>query len=190
MTTSARTDNDSRRRSTAGRGENSKPKAGDRQALIASLNGDLAGEYQAILMYTHYSAKLTGPYRRELRALFQAEIADEQTHAQFLADKVTSLGGEPTTSPRPVPPGDRPRQMLEQALAAEERAVADYAERARQAEAFGDVGLKVALENLVADESRHLEEIQQILAGWDDVNLERARNEDRWQDDGGQGPGA
>ena len=42
----------------------------DRQALIEGLNHDLAGEYQAILMYTHYSAKLTGPYRRELRALF------------------------------------------------------------------------------------------------------------------------
>src|ERR1700688_781571 len=77
---------------------------GDREALIAGLNHDLAGEYQAILMYIHYSAKLTGPFRRELRALFQAEVADEQGHAQFLADKIASMGGEPTTEPRPVPP--------------------------------------------------------------------------------------
>ena len=49
---------------------------------------------RAILMYTHYSAKLTGPYRRELRALFQTEVADEQRHAQFLADKIAALGGE------------------------------------------------------------------------------------------------
>ena len=75
------------------------PAAVDRQALIDGLNHDLAGEYQAIVMYTQYSAKLTGPYRRELRALFQAEIADEQGHAQFLADKIASLGGEPTTEP-------------------------------------------------------------------------------------------
>jgi bacterioferritin len=67
------------------------------EALIDGLNHDLAGEYRAILMYTHYSAKLTGPYRRELRALLQAELADEQRHAQFLADKVAALGGEPTT---------------------------------------------------------------------------------------------
>jgi hypothetical protein len=40
----------------------------------------------------------------------------------------------------------------------------------------------VALENLVADETRHREEIERILAGWDDLDLERARNEDRWQD--------
>src|SRR5471030_2076116 len=92
---------------------------GNRQALIAGLNHDLAGEYQAILMYIHYSAKLTGPFRRELRALFQAEIADEQGHAQFLSDKIAAMGGEPTTEPRPVPHVNQPRQMLDCALSAE-----------------------------------------------------------------------
>ena len=43
------------------------PPATDRKALIDGLNHDLAGEYQAIVMYIQYSAKLTGPYRRELR---------------------------------------------------------------------------------------------------------------------------
>jgi bacterioferritin len=139
----------------------------DRETLLAGLNHDLAGEYQAIVMYTHYAAKLTGPYRKELRALFQAEIADEQGHAQFLADKIAVLGGEPTTQPRPVPPADNPREMLRQALAAEEQAIAAYDERIEQAEAFGDIGLKVDLENQVADETRHKEELERILAGWD-----------------------
>jgi bacterioferritin len=159
----------------------------DRQALIEGLNHDLAGEYQAILMYVHYSAKITGPYRRELRALFQTEIADEQGHAQFLADKIVALGGDPTTSPRVVPSADQPRLMLEQAVKTEEEAIVGYGERIRQAEAFGDIGLKVILENQVADETRHKEELQLILAGWDEINWERTRNEDRWQDDGGQG---
>ena len=139
-----------------------------REVLMEGLNRDLAGEYQAILMYIHYSAKLTGPYRRELRALFQAEITDEQGHAQFLADKIAALGGEPTTEPRSVPCADQPREMLEHALAAEEQAIADYNERIHQAEAFGDFGLKVELENQVADETRHKEELQRIIAGWDD----------------------
>ena len=138
----------------------------DQQTLINGLNHDLAGEYQAIVMYTHYSAKLTGPYRRELRALFQAEIPDEQGHAQFLAEKIASLGGEPTTVPRAVPHADDPREMLEQALHAERQAISDYVTRIRQAEAVGDVGLKVNLENQVADETRHREEIERILAGW------------------------
>jgi bacterioferritin len=141
----------------------------DRQeALIEGLNHDLAGEYRAILMYIHYSAKLTGPYRRELRAFFQAEITDEQVHAQFLADKIAALGGEPTTQPGPVPYADQPREMLEHALAAEAQAIEDYNARIREAEAFGDFGLKVALENQLADETHHKEEIERIIAGWDE----------------------
>jgi bacterioferritin len=76
--------------------------------------------------------------------------------------------------------------MSQQALAAEERAIVDYDARIRQAEGCGDIGLKVALENQVADETRHKEEIERILAGWNELNLEPARNEERWQDDGGQ----
>lgn len=140
----------------------------ERQVLIDGLNKDLAGEYQAILMYIQYSAKLTGPYRRELRALFQAEIADEQGHAQFLADKIASLGGEPTTAPRAVPHADQPREMLEHALAAEKQAIADYDARLRQAGTFGDIGLKVSLENQILDETRHKEELERVLAGWDE----------------------
>ena len=66
----------------------------DRQALVDALNGDLAGEFQAIIMYIQYSAKLTGPFRNELRNFFQSEIADEQGHAQFLSDKIATLGGD------------------------------------------------------------------------------------------------
>ena len=163
------------------------PAALDRQALIDGLNQDLAGEYQAILMYVHYSAKLTGPYRRELRAMFQAEIADEQGHAQFLADKIVALGGEPATTVDAVAHAGDSREMLEHARTAEKQAIANYKNRIRQAEAYGDIGLKVHLENQVADETRHKEELERILVGWNEQNRERVRNEDRWQDDGGQG---
>lgn len=160
--------NEIHRTPEVGRGNKHASTTMDPQALIDGLNHDLAGEYQAILMYTHYSAKLTGPYRRELRAFFQAEIADEQGHAQFLADKIAALGGEPTTEPRPVPTANLPREMLDEALAAEEQAIADYNERIHQAEGFGDLGLKVQLENQVADETRHKEELERIIAGWEE----------------------
>jgi bacterioferritin len=142
------------------------PETVARDALVAGLNHDLAGEYQAILMYSHYAAKLTGPCRGELRSLFQAEITDELGHAQFLADKIAALGDEPTTEARRVEPADHPREMLENALAAEKQAIADYGERLRQAEDLGDVGLKVALENQIADETGHKEELERILTGW------------------------
>jgi bacterioferritin len=159
----------------------------DRQTLIDGLNQDLAGEYQAILMYIHYSAKLTGPFRRELRAFFQAEIADEQAHAQFLSDKIAAMGGEPTTESRPVPHVNHARQMLDCALSAEVQAIAAYSTRICQAEACGEIGLKVELENQLADETRHKEEIERIIAGWYEVYPERDLKENRLQDIGGQG---
>ncbi len=165
---SARTQQADSRNTEDGRDDRPTSATLDRQALIEGLNKDLAGEYQAVLMYTHYSARLTGPYRRELRALFQAEIAGEQGHAQFLADKIAALGGEPTTQPRQVPHASQPREMLGHALAAEEQAIADYTARLRQAESFGDYGLKVELENVVADETRHKEELERIIVGWED----------------------
>src|SRR5438094_826935 len=64
MTMPARTQQGDQGKIQAGKGGKPASAAADRQALIDGLNHDLAGEYQAILMYTHYSAKLTGPYRR------------------------------------------------------------------------------------------------------------------------------
>jgi bacterioferritin len=159
----------------------------DRQTLIEGLNHDLAGEYQAIVMYIHYSAKLTGPFRRELRALFQAEVTDEQGHAQFLSDKIAAMGGEPTTEPRPVPHVSQPRQMLDCALDAEIQAIADYTTRIGQAEACGEIGLKVSLETQLADETRHKEELERIIAGWYDMNPQLEMTETKLQDIGGQG---
>lgn len=93
-------------------------------------------------------------------------MADEQLHVQFLANKIVALGGEPTTTPRPVPSAKPNREMLEAVLAAERQATADYTQRAREAEEFNDKGLAVQLEDIVRDESGHSEETERILHDW------------------------
>jgi bacterioferritin len=40
--------------------------------------------------------------------------------------------------------------------------------RIRQAQGFGDLGLKVVLENQIAEETQHKEELERIIAGWDE----------------------
>ena len=138
----------------------------DKETLIKNLNDDLAGEFGAIIQYVTYSAKATGPYRPQLSQFFLTEFADEQLHAQFLANKIVALGGEPTTVPRQVPAAATNRAMLEAVLEAEQRATKDYTGRARQAEEFGDKGLVVQLEDIVRDESTHSEETERILRDW------------------------
>jgi len=138
----------------------------DKKTLIKNLNEDLAGEFGAIIQYLTYAAKATGPYRPQLSQFFLAEVADEQLHAQFLANKIVALGGEPTTTPRPVPTAHTNKEMLQAVLEAERRATKDYTQRAKEADEMGDKGLAVQLEDMVRDESGHSEETERILRDW------------------------
>lgn len=138
----------------------------DKQTMIDRLNADLAGELGAIIQYLTYAAKANGPFRPQLVQFFMAEVPDEQLHAQFLANKIVVLGGEPTTQPRPVPTAKTNREMLEAVLTAERQATKDYTQRAEEAEALGDKGLQVQLEDMVRDESGHAEETERILREW------------------------
>ena len=137
-----------------------------REQLIEGLNSDLAGELGAIIQYLMYAAKASGPFRPQLVQFFTAEIADETGHATFLANKIIALGGTPTMTPRPVPEANDNRALLQAVLDAELQAVRDYTERAQQAEAIGDIALKVQLENQIADETGHAQETERILRDW------------------------
>lgn len=138
----------------------------DKETLIKNLNQDLADELSAIIQYITYAAKTTGPYRPQLSQFFLEEVPDEQAHAQFLANKIVALGGQPTTTPNPVPAANSNHEMVEAVLEAERRAVAGYIQRAEEAGEFGDVGLKVQLEDMVRDETDHKEETERILRDW------------------------
>lgn len=134
--------------------------------LVKALNEDLAGEFQAVIMYITYAATVTGPHRPMLKQFFAAEIPEELAHAQFLAEKIASYGAAPTVTPRPVPPATSAKRMLENVLEAERRAIQDYKARAEQAAACGDKGLATHLETIVEDETSHFEETEKILRGW------------------------
>ena len=139
---------------------------GDKQELIDGMNQDLAAEYQAVVMYRTYAALVSGPFRPELRTFFQGEIPDELNHAAFLADKIVALGGTPTTRAEEVPIVAGNREMLEVALKAEEDTIARYTKRAEQAEACGEIAIKVELENLIVDETNHRDDIRRMLKDW------------------------
>ena len=138
----------------------------DKQKMIANLNEDLASELAAIIQYTTYAAKATGPYRPQLTQFFLAEVPDELAHAQYLANKIVALGGEPVTVAGKVAEAHNNHEMLEAVLAAEKEATAGYTKRAKEAEEFGDKGMAVQLEDMARDESGHAEEVERILRDW------------------------
>lgn len=141
----------------------------DKATLLEGLNEDLAYEYQAIVMYNTYAAAVSGIHRNELKNFFLEEVADEFTHARFLADKITALGGTPVTSAPEVEFTTNAREMVENVARAEAETIERYATRMKQAAAFGDYGLEAKLGDLIADETTHKEEAEKLLKGkWEE----------------------
>lgn len=138
------------------------------QKLIDGLNIDLANEYASAIMYTNYAAVVSGIHTPMLRAFFEAEIGDEQGHAQYLAAKIRTLGGTPVTAPADVPQTFEVRAMLEAARDAEAATIDRYRERRKQAEELGMIELQNKLDDLIDDETGHKEQIKRML---DEVGL-------------------
>ena len=135
----------------------------DKKKLIAGLNGDLNRELEAVMRYLLEASIMTGFGGLEARELFEEEITDELGHAKLLADKIVALGGKPEIKPTyPTALGDA-KKALARELRMEREAVKHYMERAKEAEEAAEIGLKVKLEELIADETLHAEEIERLL---------------------------
>mgnify|MGYP000665665106 CR=1 FL=1 len=132
-------------------------------ALVDGLNTDLAHEYQAILMYNSYAAMVYGMHRPTLKQFFETELPEELAHAQLLADKITALGGTPTTEPAPITLATEPKAMLNQVLDAEAETIERYVERRQQAEEAKEYGLVTDLDDIIRDETEHKEETEKLL---------------------------
>ncbi|KAF0246818.1 MAG: hypothetical protein FD180_348 [Planctomycetota bacterium] len=136
-----------------------------KQKLLEHLDQDLGRELQAILLYLWMRSIAFGIRGHELREILEPEIHAEIKHVEFLADKIIALGGVPSFN---VPAWKRPtklREMLEYALQIERDAVNAYTERVDEASELGETALQVKLEELITDETEHLELLQRLVKG-------------------------
>ena len=133
-----------------------------KQQLVDGLNEDLNLELEAVLRYLYHSASATGLLGHELREELKGDLQGELNHAIFLADKITALGGELKIDPAMPKKVRTARQMMQINVAAEHKVVANYAERIAQAEEFGDKGLAIRLEDILAEETDHAEALERL----------------------------
>jgi len=80
----------------------------------------------------------------------------------FLADKIAARGGQVTIQPGMPKKVRSAKEMLEENAAAERSVVASYTERIKEAEAFGGKGLVIRLEDILAEETDHAEELERL----------------------------
>ncbi|HLR65772.1 ferritin-like domain-containing protein [Virgibacillus alimentarius] len=133
------------------------------QELIDGLNVDLAHEYGAAIQYTYSAAVVSGLYRPALKPFFESEISEELGHALYLSEKISALGGTPTTKAAEVEQPTDVKDLLEATLKAETDTIERYKKRKQQADALGYTELGVKLEDLIADETNHKQEVERIL---------------------------
>lgn len=133
--------------------------------LIRGLNEDLAAEWGTIMRYTFQSAQALGLRGAELRDILAKDIPDELGHARYLTDVISDLGGDPTMRPRDWEKVTELKPMLELDLRMELGDVENYTRHSKLAEELGLTELKVKLEEMAADESRHARELNRILRG-------------------------
>ena len=134
-----------------------------KQELINGLNEDLNVELEAVLRYLYHSSSATSLLGHELRELLKTDIVGELNHAAvFLADKIHALGGEVkinVTMPKRVKSA---KDMITINIAAERKAIKNYAARIQQAQDFGDRGLVIRLEDILAEETDHAEGMERL----------------------------
>ena len=133
-----------------------------KQQLINGLNEDLNHELEALLRYLYHVSSATGLMGHELREELKSDLQSELDHAMFLADKITALGGEVQIAPSLPKKVRTAKQMMQLDIEAERRVIANYTERITQAEAFGDKGLVIRLEDLLAEETDHAEALERL----------------------------
>ncbi|GAB4073919.1 ferritin-like domain-containing protein [Barrientosiimonas marina] len=136
----------------------------DYKNLIDGLNDDLAHEYAAAIQYTYSAAVVTGVHRAALKPFFEDEINDEMGHALYLSEKISALGGTPTTKAAELSQPTEVKDLLEATLQSETDTIKRYEERKQLAEKLGETALVVKLEDVIADETKHKEEVENLLA--------------------------
>ena len=126
-----------------------------REQMVALLNEDLAGEYQAIIAYTVYSQMLKGAAYTDIARELEAHAGEELAHAIKIAKQIDYLGGTPCVTPKPVKTSNDAVTMLRADLENERVTVGRYRERIQQAEAMGEFALSETLRAIIVQEQEH-----------------------------------
>ncbi len=144
----------------------------DRYVVVKLLNEALATEIICTLRYKRHYFMAKGIHAESVAAEFQEHAAEEQAHADRIAERITQLGGAPDFSPEGLATrshaeyveGDSLEDMIREDLVAERIAIDSYRE---MAEYFGtkDITTRRLMEEILAKEEEHADDLATLLEG-------------------------
>jgi bacterioferritin len=134
-----------------------------RKQLIASLNEDLAREYQAIIAYVVYSQVLKGAQYMNIAKELETHAGQELQHAITISKNIDYLGGMPTATALPVKLTEKAEEMLRADLENENNTIRAYRERVRQSEALGEYAIAEDIREILRQEQEHQTDLATAL---------------------------
>ena len=149
--------------------------AADRENVIETLNEALATELVCVLRYKRHYFMAAGIHAAPVAAEFLAHATEEMAHADLLAKRIIELGGEPNFSPDGLAArshaeyveGDSLRSMITEDLIAERIAIESYREMIAYL-GNRDPSTVRMLEEILASEEEHAEDLSSLLKGMKD----------------------
>jgi bacterioferritin len=147
---------------------------GDRETVLRVLNEALATELVCVLRYKRHYYMATGLAASAAADEFAEHAADEQKHADQIAERITQLGGEPNFDPEGLTSrshseyiaGANTIDMLKEDLVAERIAIESYTEIV-QFLGDKDPTTRRLMEEILAKEEEHADDLAEMLARFD-----------------------
>ena len=146
----------------------------DRETVIRVLNEALATEIVCVLRYKRHYYMATGIHAQAVAAEFLEHAAEEQGHADQIAERITQLGGSPDFNPQTLTTrshaeyveGGSLIDMIKEDLVAERIAIDSYREMAQY---FGqkDPTSRGMIERILAVEEKHADDLVNLLTTLD-----------------------
>lgn len=131
--------------------------------LIAVLNSLLSDELSAINQYIVHSEMSANWGYDKLHEHFEKRAIDEMKHAEKLVARILFLEGIPIVSSlHDIKIGSEIPKQFENDHRAEEGAIKAYNDAILLAGEVKDFATREVLEDILADEDRHIDEIEEI----------------------------
>lgn len=133
----------------------------DTQAVIDHLNECLKHEWTGVAQYSQASFIVEGVWREVYAKTFMENAEESFGHAKLVGDKIVALGGVPAATRNEIKQTRDLKQILENSLAFESKAVEMYTKAIEMAE--GNRPLVLFLENILEEEQEGVDEFTKLL---------------------------
>jgi bacterioferritin len=142
----------------------------DRRRVIDVLNEVLATEIVCVLRYKHHYFTASGIHSEAVKSEFRQHAVDEQQHADWAAERINQLGGQPNFNPEGLAARSHSeygessdlQSMIRENLVAERVAIESYSDIVRWL-ANDDPTTRKMIEDILKMEEEHADDMANLL---------------------------